>query len=101
MGRVRFVSMALIKCAECGKEVSEKALACPGCGAPIAAAPPHQPSATTPDARVRVTRTGGKWEAIGLLLIMGRVVTGMAFSFRLGMPTAIVGLVVFIVGRFK
>lgn len=26
--------MALIKCAECGKELSEKAVACPGCGAP-------------------------------------------------------------------
>jgi predicted cobalt transporter CbtA len=93
--------MALIRCEECGKEVSEKAVACPGCGAPIAAAPPHQPSATSSDARVRVTRTGGKWEAIGFLLIMGGVVTGMGFSFRLGMLAAIVGLVVFIVGRFK
>lgn len=28
--------MALIKCTECGKEVSDKAAACPNCGAPIA-----------------------------------------------------------------
>ena len=28
--------MALIKCAECSKEVSDKAAACPGCGAPVA-----------------------------------------------------------------
>lgn len=27
--------MALIKCTECGKEVSDKAAACPNCGAPI------------------------------------------------------------------
>ena len=27
--------MALIKCSECGKEVSDKANACPNCGAPI------------------------------------------------------------------
>jgi len=27
--------MALIKCEECGREVSDKAPACPGCGAPI------------------------------------------------------------------
>lgn len=27
--------MALIKCSECGKEISDKATACPGCGAPI------------------------------------------------------------------
>ncbi len=28
--------MALIKCSECGKEVSDKASACPNCGYPIA-----------------------------------------------------------------
>lgn len=28
--------MALIKCEECGKEVSDKAASCPNCGAPIA-----------------------------------------------------------------
>ena len=27
--------MALIKCAECGKEISSKASACPNCGCPI------------------------------------------------------------------
>jgi cytochrome c biogenesis protein CcdA len=27
--------MALIKCAECGNEVSDKARACPRCGAPV------------------------------------------------------------------
>ena len=29
--------MALIKCEECGKEVSDKAQVCPNCGAPITA----------------------------------------------------------------
>lgn len=28
--------MALVKCAECGKEISDKAVACPGCGCPAA-----------------------------------------------------------------
>ena len=27
--------MALIKCPECGKEISDKATACPNCGYPI------------------------------------------------------------------
>ena len=27
--------MALIKCPECGKEISDKAISCPGCGAPM------------------------------------------------------------------
>ncbi len=29
--------MALIKCSECGREISDKAGACPGCGAPVSA----------------------------------------------------------------
>ncbi|MES2973404.1 MAG: zinc ribbon domain-containing protein [Pseudomonadota bacterium] len=29
--------MALIACGECGKEISDKAAACPHCGAPLAA----------------------------------------------------------------
>ncbi|HEL3748651.1 TPA: zinc ribbon domain-containing protein [Stenotrophomonas maltophilia] len=31
--------MALIECAECGNQVSDKAAACPRCGAPVNAAP--------------------------------------------------------------
>ena len=31
--------MALIKCPECGKEISDKAGSCPNCGCPIANAP--------------------------------------------------------------
>jgi len=31
--------MALIKCIECGKEVSDKAMQCPNCGIPIASQP--------------------------------------------------------------
>ena len=39
--------MALIECPECKKQVSDKAPACPQCGAPIVAAPP-MPSPETP-----------------------------------------------------
>lgn len=31
--------MALIKCPECGKQISDKAASCPNCGCPIANAP--------------------------------------------------------------
>lgn len=27
--------MALIKCTECGKQISDQAASCPGCGAPV------------------------------------------------------------------
>ena len=44
--------MALIKCAECGRDISDKAVTCPGCGAPPAGtasptAGPAAPPATT------------------------------------------------------
>ena len=32
--------MALVKCSECGKDISTQATACPHCGCPLAAAPP-------------------------------------------------------------
>ena len=35
--------MALIKCGECGNEVSDKAGSCPGCGAPIASVATQEP----------------------------------------------------------
>jgi hypothetical protein len=38
--------MALIKCEECGREVSDKAPACPGCGAPVNIS---ETTATAPD----------------------------------------------------
>lgn len=34
--------MALVECAECGKEISDKAAACPHCGAPVASAEPKR-----------------------------------------------------------
>lgn len=85
--------MALLKCTECRKEVSDKAAACPGCGAPIAAAPAQQVA--------RVARQGGKWEAAGFVLIVIGIVLGIAIDPRLGWLAAIAGLVVFIVGRLK
>ena len=42
--------MALIKCLDCGREVSSNAPACPGCGSPIASAvhAPHLPGERIP-----------------------------------------------------
>ena len=33
--QLKLIAMALIKCSECGKEISEKAKVCPSCGNPI------------------------------------------------------------------
>ena len=45
--------MALIKCSECGREISDKAESCPGCGAPASeriSAPSQQPTSVRYDA---------------------------------------------------
>lgn len=56
--------MALIKCAECGREVSDLAAACPGCGAPI---PRVSASARSPTPGTRPTL---KAEWIILLVLL-------------------------------
>jgi hypothetical protein len=90
-------NVALIKCPECEREVSGKALTCLGCGAPIASGSP------APATHVVITRPGRKWEAVGFVLVLGGVMTmfGSADASMFGPLAFIVGLVVFIVGRFK
>ena len=48
--------MALISCSECDREISDKAAACPGCGAPISASVEAQGQAPTSPARVSYNR---------------------------------------------
>lgn len=63
--------MALIQCSECGREVSDKAAACPGCGAPIAA-PAASPAPAAPAVQqvqiVRQPKSRGVYIILGLLL---------------------------------
>lgn len=95
--------MALIKCVECGKEISDKAAACLGCGAPIAGATPPTIS-INPTSHANVTRTGAKWEGAGFILIILGLLFGMVASrplSTLGGIAAVIGFIVFIVGRFK
>ncbi len=47
--------MALINCTECGNEVSDKASACPKCGAPIALYPQTQHLTASPTKAVTFT----------------------------------------------
>ena len=89
--------MALMNCGECGREVSDKAAACPQCGAPIAS---PEPVSVDPKSHVRVTRTGGKWEGIGFVLIAGGLIASIAGSGGIGGAAMAVGFVLFIYGRF-
>ena len=60
--------MALIECPECGREVSDKALACPHCGNPIA--PAERPPVV--DRAVAKVAKG-----LGVLLIILIIIFGL------------------------
>ncbi|WP_109790952.1 zinc ribbon domain-containing protein [Acidovorax sp. GW101-3H11] len=61
--------MALVKCFECGKEISDKASACPGCGAPVVLQKPiDEPAASAKPS-----------PSIGILLVAAVSVGMMAF----------------------
>lgn len=52
--------MAMIKCRECGREISDQAPSCPYCGAPSA-------KKVADDAN---QQTASKWTAIGVVLFL-------------------------------
>jgi len=58
--------MALIECSECGKEVSDKAIACQGCGCPIGAGQSSPISTSTPIGKSQIFRLAGSF---GFLLV--------------------------------
>ncbi len=58
--------MALIACPECGREVSDKAPTCPGCGAPIAGAVTAGPAPVT---TIQATGQDLKSHLVGAVLV--------------------------------
>ena len=53
--------MALLKCPDCGRDVSTEAATCPQCG---------RPTASFSGKAVQTQRKGGKYEALGFLIIL-------------------------------
>ena len=95
--------MALVKCPECGREVSDKSAACVGCGAPLSPAL-SQTTPASPATPVPVTRRGGKWEALGTVLVIGGILSVVFASppvSTFGALAFVVGLIVFVIGRFQ
>ncbi len=90
--------MALINCSECGKEESDKASACPNCGAPISV---HTPLKEHLESPIQVKRPGSKLEALGTLLIIVGIFAGFAVNFQLGGLLILAGFVIFLIGRFN
>lgn len=69
--------MALIKCTECGKEVSDKAATCPNCGAPISAPAPG--GMQQPKVEVKVTQEKKKGSCLKTILIVFGAIFVLAF----------------------
>jgi predicted amidophosphoribosyltransferase len=86
--------MALTKCPDCGKELSDKAANCPKCNRPMSLL------AGTP---FQVQRKGGKFELVGAVLICLSIVGCVAHTGGSSAGYWIlsgIGFVVFLAGRF-
>lgn len=81
--------MAIIKCPECGKEISDKAKQCPSCGYPI--------EATTIEATSKI------WKCLqllgGIIFCVGVVMIFSNPGGDTGIITTAVGLLLHFVGR--
>lgn len=104
--------MAIIKCSECGRAVSDKAAACIGCGAPLL--PPASPSAfnlaPTPSNTPPLSPPQLRWRlALASLTLVLGVIAADAVSRRPGSRVAavvaallvIIGLCWFIVAMVQ
>ncbi|MBQ7421801.1 MAG: WG repeat-containing protein [Prevotella sp.] len=62
--------MALIKCSECGHEVSEKASVCPNCGCPIQSEGNPSVKGTSVEPQPQKKGNGKKWALCAILLCL-------------------------------
>lgn len=87
--------MALVNCTECGREISDRAVACSACGAPVSAA-------TSDEVSPAATRRGAAGRGTGSTLGIAAVVLGLAavvmpyFAAVFLVPAALIcGLIAF------
>ncbi len=92
--------MALIKCPECGKDVSDKAAACPFCGNPLS------------EKITTIQLTSTRWKIVKLIGWIAFIVGGLFFlgglsngGFQnaqtgMGFTLAFLGFIVLVVGKF-
>ena len=99
--------MALIDCAECSKQISDKATACPHCGSPLAAAAPGGVVLESAPAIVTTQETG-KAHKVVQLIGGAIVILGIVSCVAAREPNAIasmlisgVGALVYLAGTFS
>lgn len=94
-GPERGVEMAMIKCPDCGKDVSDQATTCINCGRPLAANPnPGMSSGAAQAVKDGSQRSKLRYDlgsGIGLLgAILGVIIGAVSGSFAVGIITAFV-----------
>jgi len=83
--------MAIIKCNECEKEISDKAHSCPNCGSPTK-------WGNNIEKKKRRTRRGNV-QGIGFLIVIFSIFLGLTIiGFPIAIPLGIVGSVILLIG---
>jgi len=84
--------MALVKCGECESEVSDKAAACPKCGAPVAS-PDGDSTVVTTQQTAKVYKAHQLY-AFGLIVVgLFVAASGSDGTVTLGAGAALIGLI--------
>ncbi|MEK9173029.1 MAG: zinc-ribbon domain-containing protein [Patescibacteria group bacterium] len=100
--------MALIRCSECGREVSDKAPSCPNCGSTINSSVVQVSNSPGQTLKIEPELTSKKWKIVKLVswlvIIVGLVSAGplgdsVPDGQYIGFTIAILGSVVLIVGK--
>jgi ribosomal protein L32 len=90
---LRYNNPMLIKCTECGKEISDHAVACPNCGNPTKKTDQENP----PKLRVQPELTSKKWKKVKIIgwivFFVGLMIMGVG-EYDWNNPTFGLGLLV-------
>ena len=79
--------MALVKCPECGREVSDAAASCPGCGHPIAQQPTLQP----------ILQPAQKWSP-GVAAVLSLIIPGAGQMYKGSVGGGLLWLLFVVIG---
>lgn len=88
--------MALISCSECGREISDKAAACPGCGAPVS--PAQVEAAEGAPEAVRYIPESDAFEGTMVLMVKLAMRAVQELGWKLDQANEALGLVTFQTG---
>lgn len=98
--------MALIKCPECGADISDKADSCPKCGNPMSKARNSSSPITNTQTAVRRGHQRselrqGLGNALAVFSVIAAFPIGMAAGFQAGIWTAVIGCIAGVVIAYR